>query len=66
MIKLGRFEEAEQILNRLIVPNIREGELSLTQLWLSLKQAQAEAAGQPFDPAQATPPEHLEFRVKSE
>ncbi len=66
LIKLGRFEEAEQILNRLIVPNIREGELSLTQLWLSLKQAQAEAAGQPFDPAQATPPEHLEFRVKSE
>lgn len=45
------------------VPDIREGENSVTDLWFELQQAKAERDGNPFDREHARPPKELEFRM---
>ncbi|MBQ4102271.1 MAG: DUF5107 domain-containing protein [Oscillospiraceae bacterium] len=64
---LGELEEAEEMLcggDGLSVPDIREGETSLTALWFYIMRAKEKKEGK--EPAERlTPPAHLDFRMGS-
>lgn len=65
-LRLGNFEMAEEILYRnggLVVPDIREGELIMTELWSGVEQYRAKKSGRVFDSATATPPKMFDFRM---
>lgn len=62
----GRLEEAEAVLfadGGLRVADLKEGELSITNLWYTIERQKAERAGRPFDEAAAVPPAFLDFRM---
>ena len=62
----GEIEKAEAILyadGGLTVPDIREGEISITNIWYKIQKLKAEAQNIPFDPAKLTPPAFLDFRM---
>lgn len=66
LVNLGRPEEAEAILMEkggLEVPQLREGEGSLSTLYAAIQKAKAEKAGVPFDPAAVEVPVSLDFRM---
>ncbi len=66
LLHSGKTEEAESILMRdggLVVTDIREGEISLTNLYLSIRRARAEAFGLSFDPAEENVPRRFDFRM---
>ena len=60
LFQLGRAAEADKILcgedgkHYLVVPDIREGEVSITELWIDIHKSLGERDPQP--------PEELEFR----
>ncbi len=66
LLRTGRTDEAEAMLWRnggLSVTDIREGEISLTNLYLDIAKARAEAAGKTFDPADVDVPRQFDFRM---
>lgn len=60
-------DAAEAILHRsgqwLEVPDIQEGELSLSDLWYYIQTVRAEREGKTFDPDKNSPPYALDFRM---
>lgn len=67
LLKMGDFYEAERILmtgGGLLVPDIREGETGLTELWFQIQEKKAEACGTVFDRKAVIPPESIDFRMK--
>ncbi|MEG0639646.1 MAG: DUF5107 domain-containing protein [Clostridia bacterium] len=63
---LGQTAEAEQILyanDGLTVPDIRECENTLTELWFQLEEAKALAENRAFDRQSTKPPENFDFRM---
>ena len=66
-LALGEWDAAEAILQEnggLVVPDVREGENSVTELWLDLAAARAEQRGMPFDRKTAAVPENMDFRMQ--
>ena len=63
----GDVDGAEALLYRdgqwLEVPDIQEGEVSLSELWYHIQSVRAERAGQPFDREKVSPPAALDFRM---
>lgn len=66
LANLGDVDDAEALLYRnghwLEVPDIQEGEISLSELWLRIQEIRAERRGEPFDPGMI-PPYQLDFRM---
>lgn len=66
LLHTGRMQEAEDILTGkggIVVPDVREGENTVTELWYQIQEAKAAHAGQSFDRASAVPPASLDFRM---
>lgn len=66
LLGLGQLEEAEATLMQnggLSVTDIREGEVSLTSLYLEIAAAKAKAQGKEFDPAEVEVPRRFDFRM---
>ena len=63
----GQLDEAMAILedggNYLAVPDIKEGETSLSDLWYYIEEQRAAKAGRPFDREKVSPPYALDFRM---
>ena len=64
---LGDADGAEALILRdgrwLEVPDIQEGEISLSELWLRIQALRAQKRGEDFDPSTAAPPYELDFRM---
>lgn len=45
------------------IPDIQEGEVSITELWFSIEEKRAARDGVPFDRATAKPPKKFDFRM---
>ena len=64
---LGQYDAAMDVLYRnnqwLEVPDIQEGEVSLSELWYIIQEGKAKEKGQTFDRAQHSPPYELDFRM---
>ncbi|MBQ7153634.1 MAG: DUF5107 domain-containing protein [Clostridia bacterium] len=68
LIECGELEKAEKLLlgnGGLVIPDIREGETSLTNLWYLLQEKKAQKEGRTFDRDAVTPPESLDFRMSA-
>ncbi len=66
LLRTGNIDEAETVLRRdggLSVTDIREGEISLTTLYLEIAKARTEADGKKFDPAETDVPRQFDFRM---
>lgn len=66
LLHLGRIADAERVLladGGLSVTDIREGEVSLTKLYLDIEQAKAERDGRTFDRDAADVPRRFDFRM---
>lgn len=67
LAELGDVDAAEAILHRdgkwLEVPDMQEGELSLSELWYKIQEVRAERAGGSFDRSKVSPPYELDFRM---
>ncbi len=64
--KLDLLDEASEILYRdggLEIPDIQEGEVSITNLWFDLEEKKAKRDGKPFDRNTAVPPMVFDFRM---
>ena len=69
--KLDLLDEAAEILygdggtgnHALEIPDIQEGEISITNLWFDLEEKRAKRDGKPFDRATAKPPMIFDFRM---
>ena len=64
-IHLGHIEEAETVLNEnggLILPDIREGETIITELWFLIEEAKSKRDGREFDRNCATVPPIFDYR----
>ena len=62
----GALDEAEAILTEdggLEIPDIQEGEISVTELWFSIAEKKAARDGVPFDRKTAKPPKKFDFRM---
>lgn len=67
LVELNCIAKAEEILysdGGLIIPDIREGELSITQLWFDIERKKAELRGEAFDVKKLKPPAQFDFRLK--
>ena len=65
-VKCGNVELAEEILYEnggLEVPDIREGEVSITDLWFQIEEKKAQREGREFDRASVRPPLKFDFRM---
>lgn len=65
-VHTGDLARAEALLwqdGGLIVPDVREGETSVTGLWMALEEAKALRDGRPFDRDTARPPHIFDFRM---
>lgn len=65
-LKHGDIDEAERIMNEgggIVVSDIREGEISVTELWYRINEARAASVGEKFDRSTAKPPRELDFRM---
>lgn len=64
---LGRYAQAETLLRPdgewLEVPDIREGEISLSDLWYLIEEGKAHQENRPYDRSQHSPPYALDFRM---
>ena len=63
---LGELDKAEELLYEngcLVVPIIREGEMSLTSLWFYIEEQKYKNRGEPFDENAVQPPAFLDFRM---
>lgn len=68
-MKCGRIEESEALLYEgggIVVADIREGEISITDLWFSLEEVKAKRDGHAFDRVKAKPPAIFDFRMNAE
>lgn len=67
LLHLGRIDEAEAILGGpgtwLEVPDVQEGEVTLSDLWYGIQEARA---GHPLDRDEVSPPYELDFRMFAE
>jgi hypothetical protein len=66
LLKLGRPEEAETLLMEnggLEVPQLREGEGSLSNLYIEIQMAKAAQKGETLDPEKIEVPGTLDFRM---
>ncbi len=66
LLRMGQVAEAEAVLLRdggLSVTDIREGEISLTSLYIEIQQAKAAAEGITLDPADIEVPRQFDFRM---
>lgn len=66
LLRTGHICEAEALLYEgggISVPDIREGENSVTDLWFEIEEAKAVKEGRMFDREQALPPPQLDFRM---
>ena len=64
-IHLGHIEEAEAVLNEnggLVIPDIREGETLITELWFLIEEAKAKRDGRDFDRNTAKVPPIFDYR----
>ncbi len=62
----GDLDLAEAILEAdggLEIPDIKEGEISITELWFSIAEKKAARDGLPFDRKTAKPPKKFDFRM---
>lgn len=69
LARLGRLEEAETVFYRdggIVVPDLREGENSITELWFYLEEQKALREGRSFDEKTAVPPAFANFRMQVE
>lgn len=75
-LRQGQLDKAEELLFAadgldgdgkpvLTIPDIREGEVSVTELWYQLEEAKAKRAGTVFDRESAVPPAALDFRMSA-
>ncbi len=65
-VKKGDIEAAEQLFLKdggINVPDIREGENTVTDLWLELEELKAKRDGREFDRNTAVVPEQFDFRM---
>lgn len=65
-VHTGRYIEAENILyadGGLVVPDIKEGEVSMSELWYLIQEAKACASGTSFDRKNAEVPKQFDFRM---
>lgn len=68
-VKLGRAADAEKLImdgGGLVVADIREGEVSITDLWYDIEEQKAVSKGKTFDRATAKPPVIFDFRMNAE
>lgn len=68
-MKCGRIEQSDALLNEgggIVVPDIREGEVSVTELWYSLEELKAKRDGREFDRTKIKPPVKFDFRMNAE
>lgn len=66
LLHTGKIDEAEAVLFRnggLSVTDIREGEISLTSLYISIQKARAEARGETLEDADIDVPRQFDFRM---
>jgi len=67
LVHFNRLDEAEKILCRdgawLEVPDLQEGELSLSDLWYEIQEKRAVQRGEAFDREAVSPPYELDFRM---
>ncbi len=67
-VNLGRIGEAEALLyadGGIQIPDIREGEISVTELWYVIEEAKAAREGKTFDRESAVPPLLFDFRMSA-
>ena len=63
LTRTGDPERARAMLPALRVPDVRENELSVTDLWFLAEEEAARLAGRPFDREHAVPPDGMDFRT---
>lgn len=66
LLRVGKAERAMQLLTEgggLEIPDIREGEVSVTELWLDISEVLAAKKGERFDRGCAEVPKNLDFRM---
>ena len=66
LLRIGKIDEAEALLYRdggLSVTDIREGEISLTSLYIAIRKARAEAKGESLEEADIDVPRQFDFRM---
>jgi len=66
LLKTGKLDEAEKLLyadGGIEVTDIKEGEVSITDLWYEIEEAKAARDGKPFDRDETDPPEKFDFRM---
>lgn len=66
LLRGDKVDEAEAVLYRnggLSVTDIREGEISLTSLYIDIQKKRAEMSGQALDPADIDVPRQFDFRM---
>ena len=66
LLRIGKFVDAEAVLNRdggLSVTDIREGEISLTSLYIEIEKAKAAEKGMTLDIADIEVPRQFDFRM---
>ena len=64
--KLNMLDVAEELLladGGLEIPDIQEGEISITNLWFDIEEKKAKRDGKPFDRNTARPPKKFDFRM---
>lgn len=64
----GNLADAEKIIYKddgIVVPDIREGEISISDLWFAIEEKKAQAQGKVFDRENAFPPAFLDFRMNA-
>jgi len=65
-VNTGNIDEADELLNAdggLEIPDIMEGEISITDVWYSIEEKKAARDGRPFDRKTAKPPKKFDFRM---
>ena len=68
LLHSGKVDEAEAVLmagDGLSVTDIREGEISLTNLYIEIQEARAKARGEEFDVAELEIPRRFDFRMQT-
>lgn len=67
-IKIGDLKSAQELFsseNPLEIADMREGETSITDLWLDIEELKAKKQNQSFDRDTAIPPKNLEYRTSN-
>ncbi len=68
LLRSGNIDAAEGVLNSgkgLEITDIREGEVSITALYIDIARARAELAGKTFNPDEVDVPKQFDFRMQT-